>query len=116
MTSDKPSTGSGQPRIYLTGLAICLAVLAPVAGLLVYTLVIHDFRFTSGALLTSAPLGRILTIAHVSGSVASLSVSFVLGTEAYRLARNWLIGTQSQPRGESANSISVSATVSQFVI
>ena len=55
MTSDKPSTGSGQPRIYLTGLAICLAVLAPLTGLLVYTLVIHNFRFTSGALLTSAP-------------------------------------------------------------
>ena len=91
MNSNQPSTRSRRTCIYLTGLAICLAVLAPVIGLLVYTLVIHHFRFISGALLTSAPLGRILVITHASGTVPSLTVSFVLGIEAYGLARNWLI-------------------------
>lgn len=81
---------SKRRRVLLTGFAIFVAVLAPLAGLLLQIFAVHDYQRTSDSLLTSAPLGPTLAIAHACSTVAAASVPLVLGLEAYRLARAWL--------------------------
>jgi hypothetical protein len=58
-------------------------------------LVIHDFRFSSGYLITSAPLGPTITIAHACSLVVSITVPLVLGLAAYRLSRDWLSASRN---------------------
>jgi hypothetical protein len=76
--------------ILLMGLAIFWAVALLSAGLLVPILILHDFYFTPGAIVTSAPLGPTLAIAHASSSVVSLTVPIVMGLAAYHLSGDWL--------------------------
>ena len=81
-------------RIVLTGVAIAIGALLLLAGLLVQILVVHKFYFTPGALVTSAPLGPTLAIAHACSVVVSATVPIVLGLAAYYLSRDWLIASR----------------------
>jgi hypothetical protein len=85
-----PDIKSRRLHIQLTGAAIFIVVLLPLAGLLVQILVVHKFKLSSDSLITSASLGPTLAIAHLCSTVASASVPFVLGIEAYRLSQIWL--------------------------
>jgi hypothetical protein len=81
--------------VLLTGLAIFWAVAVLAAGLLIPIFVLHDFYFTQGALVTSAPLGPTLAIAHASSSVVSLTVPIVMGLAAYCLSGDWLAASRA---------------------
>ena len=78
-----------------------MGVLVLLAGLLVQILAAHKFYFTSHALVTSAPLGPTLAIAHACSVVVSVTVPIVLGLAAYHLSRDWLaaslIGGDNRP-------------------
>ena len=88
-------------RILLTGISIVAVVLLVAAGLLLQVLVLHESRISSGYLITSAPLGPTITIAHACSMVVSLTVPLVLGLAAYRLSRDWVAashnGTDNRP-------------------
>jgi hypothetical protein len=83
-------TKSKRLHVQLIGLAIFLAILAPLAGLLIQILVVHNFRLSSDSLITSASLGPTLAIAHACSTITSITVPLVLGIEAYRLSQGWL--------------------------
>jgi len=89
-TLSAPRNNSRRLRIQLTGAAIFIMVLLPLVGLLVQIFVVHRFKLSSDSLITSASLGPTLAIAHICSTVASISVPFVLGIEAYRLSQMWL--------------------------
>lgn len=82
-------------RILLTGLAIFTAILLLLGGLLIQMFVVHKFHFTSGALVTSAPLGPTITIAHACSIVVSLTVPIVLSLTAYILSKDWLAASRT---------------------
>ncbi|KAJ7627137.1 hypothetical protein FB45DRAFT_1004706 [Roridomyces roridus] len=85
--------------IALTGLGVVLAVLLITLGVLVEVFAVHNYHIEGGALLTTAPLGRTLTIAHLSGSAVAVTVPLVVGLGAYVLAGRWVAAS----RIESAN-------------
>lgn len=85
---------SKRRRVLLTGIAIAFVILTPLAGLFVQIFGVHSYELISGSLLTSASLGPTLAIAHVCSTAASAAIPFVLGLEAYRLARKWLASSQ----------------------
>jgi hypothetical protein len=89
-TLSAPHNKPRRLHIQLTGAAIFIMVLLPLVGLLVQILVVHRFKLSSDSLITSASLGPTLAIAHICSTVASISVPFVLGIEAYRLSQMWL--------------------------
>jgi hypothetical protein len=102
-TALKPATRS-RPNglwILLSGLAISVTVLLLLAGLLVQILVVHKFYFTSNALVTSAPLGPTIAIAHACSIIVSATVPIVVGLAAFQLSRDWLsasrIGEDNRP-------------------
>ncbi|KIM74262.1 hypothetical protein PILCRDRAFT_828428 [Piloderma croceum F 1598] len=88
-------------RILLTGISIVAVVLLVAAGLLLQILGLHESYVSSGYLITSAPLGPTITIAHACSMVVSLTVPLVLGLAAYRLSRDWMAashnGTDNRP-------------------
>jgi hypothetical protein len=76
--------------ILLSGLAISITLLLLLAGLLIQILVVHKFYFMSDALVTSAPLGPTIAIAHACSLVVSSTVPIVMGLAAFQLSRDWL--------------------------
>jgi hypothetical protein len=86
-------------RIMVTGLTISIGVLLLVCGLLVQIFAVHKFHFTSNTLVTSAPLGPTVAIAHACSVFVSITVPLVLGLAAYSLSRDWL--EASRIRGDN---------------
>jgi hypothetical protein len=80
--------------ISAVGIAIFSAIALLLTGLLVQIFVMHKFYFTSHALVTSAALGPVIAIAHVSSVAVSATVPFVLSISAYHLAHEWLSASQ----------------------
>lgn len=120
-SQENPPNGSGSPKspqmptdnaplpirakrfqslqVLFSGLAVFVAVVLPAVGLLVQIFVVHPFYFTSYSLVTLAPLGPTLAIAHTCSSVVSATLPFVMGLDAYRISRIWL--TTSRAGGDN---------------
>jgi hypothetical protein len=82
-------------RILLTGLGTSLAVIIWVVLLLVEVLLANEFSFTSSALITSAPLGPVITIANICAIIVSVTVPIVLGLAAYHFSTDWLAASRT---------------------
>jgi len=97
----EPPASHNVLRIIVTGLTISAGVLLLAAGLIVQIFGVHKFYFTSTALVTSAPLGPTIAIAHACSVFVSITVPLVLGLAAYSLSRDWLaasrIGGDNRP-------------------
>ncbi|KAF8995980.1 hypothetical protein BDQ17DRAFT_1364875 [Cyathus striatus] len=80
-------------RALLIGGIIFLVLVAMIAVLLSYLCVAHQCArssVNSRILLSTAPLGKTLTISQVSSHVAPLAVPLVMGLFSYQLAAQWL--------------------------
>jgi hypothetical protein len=86
-------------RIMLTGLIISTGALLLAGGLLVQIFAVHKYHFTPNTLVTSAPLGPTIAIAHACSVFVSITVPLVLGLAAYSLSRDWL--EASRVRGDN---------------
>ncbi|KAJ7620195.1 hypothetical protein FB45DRAFT_1062555 [Roridomyces roridus] len=91
--------------IVLTGAAVVLAVLLITLGVLVEVFAVHEYHFEGRALLTSAPLGRTLTIAHLAGSAVAVTVPLVVGLAAYVLAGRWVAASRVETLSASISSL-----------
>jgi hypothetical protein len=81
--------------VLLTGIGIIVTIFGPLCGLLIQILVVHDFYKASGAIVTSAPLGQTLAIAHACSILLTTTVPLVLGPRAYGLASSWLMSSRA---------------------
>ncbi|KAJ7616569.1 hypothetical protein FB45DRAFT_230406 [Roridomyces roridus] len=90
-----PSRTSGV-WVALTGLLIVSAVLLITVGLLVQVLGVNTHRFDGDSLLTTAPLGRTLAIAHLSSTVLSMTIPISIGIGAYFFAGRWIAASQTE--------------------
>jgi hypothetical protein len=91
---DKPSGTNPTLTILLTAAAIVLAVCLVGLGLIIQVFILHVYHITGGAVYTTAPLGRTLTIAHVSTVVVGLTAPLTIGFGAYWLAGKWLAASR----------------------
>ncbi|KAJ7617154.1 hypothetical protein FB45DRAFT_1104324 [Roridomyces roridus] len=91
-TSTEPDPQGSGFWIFLTGAAIACAILLITAGVLVEVFVIGTYHLEDShrAILTTAPLNRILTIAHWSSNIFSMTVPVTIGLSAYLFAGRWL--------------------------
>ncbi|KAJ7124092.1 hypothetical protein C8R43DRAFT_1135673 [Mycena crocata] len=94
--NETPSETDSIWTILLTAAAILLAVFVVGLGLVIQVFILHAYHITAGAVYTTAPLGRTLTIAHVSSVVVALSVPLTIGLGAYWLAGRWLRASRDE--------------------
>lgn len=76
--------------IVLIGAVTFCAVFLVVLGLLIQIFVVHAFHVTSDSVVTTAPLGPTLAIAHACSVVVSMTAPLVIGLCAYKFAGSWL--------------------------
>ncbi|KAJ7159729.1 hypothetical protein C8R46DRAFT_1039002 [Mycena filopes] len=90
-------SGGARPalKLLVTGLAIVLAVLLVALGVVIQVFVVHFYHITGGAIFTTAPLGRTLTIVHSSSVVVAMSAPIAIGVGAYWLAGRWLAASRN---------------------
>ncbi|KAJ7114144.1 hypothetical protein C8R43DRAFT_1156723 [Mycena crocata] len=98
MSTVRPKDTDSVWTILLTGFLILLAVLAVGLGLIIQVFIMHTFHITGAAVFTTAPLGRTLTIVHVSSVVIALSAPLTIGMGAYWLAGRWLRASRDEGR------------------
>ncbi|KAJ7823459.1 hypothetical protein B0H13DRAFT_2125237 [Mycena leptocephala] len=91
---DEPSGTNPTLTILLTAAAIVLAVCLVGLGLIIQVFILHVYHITGGAVYTTAPLGRTLTVAHVSTVVVGLTAPLTIGFGAYWLAGKWLAASR----------------------
>lgn len=94
--SRRPKLIGETTKIVLTGSSIALAVFLVSLGMLFQVFLFNVYNISGGSVLTTAPLGRTLTIAHTSSVVLSLSAPLAVGLGAYWLAGKWLIASSTQ--------------------
>ncbi|KAJ7216908.1 hypothetical protein C8J57DRAFT_1395984 [Mycena rebaudengoi] len=93
---DEPRDPDPTWTILLTGAVIVLAVVVVGLGLIIQLFVMHLYHTAGGAVYSTAPLGRTLTIAHVTSVVVSMSAPFTIGLGAYWLAGKWLAASRDE--------------------
>ncbi|KAF8955571.1 hypothetical protein BDZ97DRAFT_1926616 [Flammula alnicola] len=84
----------------LVGTLVICILLGMIVLLLAYLCVAHKCYTSKLALISSAPLGKVLTISQVGSHVATASVPIVMGLFSYLLGAQWLqsSSTRSQNR------------------
>ncbi|KAJ7193431.1 hypothetical protein GGX14DRAFT_405497 [Mycena pura] len=80
-------------KILLMGGGTALAVFLLLAGLVIFILATHEHHIDSGALVTSAPLGKTLAMTSAVSTIISGTVPLLLVLESYRIASMWLIAS-----------------------
>jgi hypothetical protein len=55
-----------------------------------YICLAHKCTSAGGQLISTAPLGKVLTISQVASHVGPFTVSFVMGLYAYQVGAEWL--------------------------
>jgi hypothetical protein len=84
-----PITFRGK-RILLLGLSICLSIIILSVGLFLDIFVTHEYIHQGLEIITTAPLGSTLAIAHALAVLLLWTVPLVIGLHSYRLAWSWL--------------------------
>uniref|UniRef100_A0A8H7XTX3 Uncharacterized protein n=1 Tax=Psilocybe cubensis TaxID=181762 RepID=A0A8H7XTX3_PSICU len=89
----------------LTATLILASLLATTAALLTYLCAFNACRVVPArrALVSTAPLGRVLTITQVTSHVAPVSVPVVMGLFSYLLAAGWLRSSAVVKDGDASN-------------
>ncbi|KAJ7260591.1 hypothetical protein C8J57DRAFT_1636603 [Mycena rebaudengoi] len=88
---DEPRDPDPTWMILLTGAVIVVGL-----GLLIQLFVMHLYHTAGGAVYSTAPLGRTLTIAHVTFVVVAMSAPVTVGLGAYWLAGKWLASSRDE--------------------
>jgi hypothetical protein len=77
-------------RTILIGFTILLLLVGMTALLLSYVCVLNKCTISNRTIVSTAPLGRVLTVSQVTSHMAPLSVPIVMGLFSHLLAAKWL--------------------------
>ncbi len=77
-------------RTILIGFTILLLLVGMTALLLTYICVLNTCTVSNRTIVSTAPLGRVLTVSQVASHMAPLSVPIVMGLFSHLLAAKWL--------------------------
>ncbi|KDR73867.1 hypothetical protein GALMADRAFT_227626 [Galerina marginata CBS 339.88] len=88
---------ASQKRVILTTCLIATAILISIVGMILaflsFICVFHQCQVSSLSIVSTAPLGLVLTISQVTSHVAPLSVPIIMGIFSYLLSARWLISS-----------------------
>lgn len=74
--------------VIAAGIVVC--TVGMIFAFLSYICLFHDCQVSRTAIISTAPLGPVLTISQVTSHVAPLSVPLVMGLLSYLLSAQWL--------------------------
>jgi hypothetical protein len=85
---------ASRKRVLLNTCLIATAILIALVGMifvfLSFICVFHQCQFSRLSVVSTAPLGRVLTISQVTSHVAPLAVPIIMGLFSYLLSAQWL--------------------------
>ncbi|PPQ97614.1 hypothetical protein CVT26_002372 [Gymnopilus dilepis] len=77
----------------LIAIGILLALFGLIFALLLFICVFHQCQASRLSIVSTAPLGRVLTISQVASHVAPVSVPIIMGLFAYFLSAKWVVSS-----------------------
>ena len=85
-------------RTVLIGTAVIVLLVGMTAILLTYTCVMHECSSSNREILSTAPLGRVLTISQIASHMAPFSIPIVMGLCSNLLGAMWLRSSSRHTR------------------
>ncbi|KDR67245.1 hypothetical protein GALMADRAFT_283600 [Galerina marginata CBS 339.88] len=74
----------------LIATAILICLIGMIFAFLSFICVFHQCQVSSSSIVSTAPLGRVLTISQITSHVAPLSLPIIMGLFSYLLSVKWL--------------------------
>jgi hypothetical protein len=100
------------PRIMVVGALILVPLFGLSVTLISFLCVANTcIRSSGGTLISTAPLGKVLTISQVASHVAPLTVPIVMGLFAYWLGAQWLVASTEGGKNRPSPSQSVFSSI-----
>jgi hypothetical protein len=85
---------ASQKRVVQNTCLIAMGISITLVGMMVaffsFICVFHQCKFSELSIVSTAPLGRVLTISQVTSHIATLSVPIIMGPFSYLLSVQWL--------------------------